>query len=402
MEKNLALHCHSSDGLAHSYLGDSPRLRQVLLNLVINAIKFTERGAVSITAVPADSEDQSLRIEVADTGVGIPREMQAQIFEPFTRLESQATGAEEEGTGLGLDIVRRNIEAMGGRIGVASSPGVGSTFWIELPLEACESGQPQAAAHHPAPSAVERFTGRVLLVDDNETNLMLGSMILEGMGVAVMQANSGELAVATALDAPVDLVLMDISMPGMDGYEATRLIREERSADDLPVVALTAYASSEERRKSEAVGMNDYLTKPIERGRLVEVLSRWMVAAPEAPTAAGDSEGVDREVLDSMRDQIGLENLNTVIGKFCVEAGDRWQALASAGSSADLAREAHTLGSTCRSFGLPSVADSLKDIERAAKSGAAVADIDELAAIGTRLEAGLRSLQATLQSLQGR
>jgi CheY-like chemotaxis protein/HPt (histidine-containing phosphotransfer) domain-containing protein len=293
---------------------------------------------------------------------------------------------------------------MGGKIGVNSSPGIGSTFWIELPLSLDESVAEKSTNEPGTLREQSTFSGTVLLVDDNETNLMLGSMILEGMGISVLQANGGEVAVATALEEPVDLVLMDISMPEMDGYEATRLIRKERSADVMPVIALTAYASSEEREKSKLVGMNDYLTKPIERDRLADVLSKWLARRPEDGEAGDDDSAASEDLLDmlvieSLLQQIGRDNLNTVIKKFCTEASDRWQALESASCSADLAREAHTLASTCISFGLPLIAEKLQSIESAAKAGRTVESLEDAAAIGAMLEHGLYALQSRVRSL---
>ncbi len=404
LEKHLALHSHVQESLATRYTGDAPRLRQVLLNLLINAIKFTERGAVSITVGPADASANTIRIEVVDTGVGIAPDAQTQIFEPFVTLASNSTAASMEGTGLGLDIVRRNIDAMDGEMGVNSSPGVGSTFWIELPLEEDEATTQRTETEQDKHAEDNKFSGTVLLVDDNETNLLLGSMILEGMGVSVLEANGGEIAVAIALQEQVDLVLMDISMPGMDGYEATRLIRKERSADALPVIALTAYASSEEREKSTAVGMNDYLTKPIERDRLAQVLSNYLERRRAHGEVAGEDQTADEDLLDltvieSMLEQIGSDNLKMVIDKFCTEAGDRWQALENASSSSDLAREAHTLASTCRSFGLPPVAEKLQVIEAAAKVGKTVEALEDTAPIGAMLEQSLNALRVGVNSL---
>jgi signal transduction histidine kinase/CheY-like chemotaxis protein/HPt (histidine-containing phosphotransfer) domain-containing protein len=404
MEKNLALHSHIDADVVSTYRGDAPRLRQVLLNLLINAVKFTERGAVSLSVGASGSEDQTLRIEVADTGVGIAKEAQLRIFEPFVTVDTWQVNATGKGTGLGLDIARRNVDAMGGRIGVASSLGVGSTFWIELPLEPVEHPIETAAEQKAVQVKPETFSGRVLLVDDNETNLMLGTMILESMGITVLQAENGERAVELALGENPDLVLMDISMPGMDGYEATECIRQQKDPAALPVIALTAYASSVERERSEQCGMNNYLTKPIERDRLSSVLSEWLGAAGRGRATSRDSaareELVDRAVVESMLGQIGANNLTTVIDKFTHEAGQRWSALANAASSEDLAREAHTLASTCMSFGLPGVAEHLREIEAAAKTGVTVDQVARLSETGIDLQTGLQSLQSVVHDLR--
>ena len=216
--------------------------------------------------------------------------------------------------------------------------------------------------------------------------------VVEAKRAADPVACSGEAAVARALGEAFDLVLMDISMPGIDGYEATRQIRLGKSADELPVIALTAYASSVERENSEVSGMNDYLTKPIERDKLAAVLERWL------PLSAAVS-AVDTPMLESMLDQIGRENLVKVIGKFRDEASDRWRTLAQASSSADLARESHTLASTCSSFGLPAIAEQLRDIEATAKAGGTVDAVADLDVIGKELETGLQLLQSVVAEL---
>ena len=368
MEKGLELRSRCDANLQQMYMGDEYRLRQTLLNLLINAIKFTERGFVAIEVAPIEGSENMIRVEVRDTGPGIDEHAHAAIFDPF--VSESATGG--EGTGLGLDIARRNVSSMGGDIGLISELEQGCTFWLELPLHRAKGASDSGSAGE---SEYEegRFVGHVLLVDDNETNLLLGAMILEGMGVNVTQAASGEQAVQLAMAERFDLALMDISMPGIDGYEATRKIRDWKTADDLPIVALTAYASSVQQAESVASGMNGYLTKPIERDRLAATLDRWLdkekLGAEKNKTAAAEKfrAHIDMETLEDLVRQIGLDNLNSVISKFSDEAGKRWLALESASSSKDLAREAHTLGSTCRSFGLPTVADKLSLIENHAK-----------------------------------
>jgi signal transduction histidine kinase/ActR/RegA family two-component response regulator len=405
LEKGLKLSSRCAAALPRRCIGDAGRLRQSLLNLVINAIKFTDAGSVTLDVEPVDGDACNVRFEVQDSGRGIPEVEQAAIFEPFASLSASTDG----GTGLGLDIARRNVQSMGGKIGVSSVPDAGSTFWIELPMQVVERGG-AAARPAPAPDAEAGsepllFQGNVLLVDDNGTNLMLGTMILERMGVSVNPALSGEIAVQMALTGDYDLVFMDISMPGIDGYEATRRIREWRDAEALPIVALTAFASSVEQAESVASGMNDYLTKPIDRERLAEVLATWLTRVDAAASGPAGVEGadtdpalVDLDLVQDLQKQIGLDNLGTVIGKFAEEAGRRWLALEGATDKHVQAREAHTLASTCRSFGLPAVADRLKLIEAHAKS-AALEPLPDLETTGSELTVGLLELKAVIAGL---
>jgi CheY-like chemotaxis protein/HPt (histidine-containing phosphotransfer) domain-containing protein len=401
MEKGLALGSHIDGSLSSSYLGDSSLLRQSLLNLVNNAIKFTEAGEITVAVTRSLDEEMTLRFEVRDTGVGIAQEDTAMIFEPFRRVRNREAGPRESGTGLGLDIVRRNVRHMGGNLGVDSTPGKGSTFWIELPCS--EIVTEHGTKPRPSSQAGEnpRLQGRVLLVDDNETNLMLGEMILQSVGLGVIRASTGEAAIDMARDEEVDLVLMDISMPGIDGFEATRRIRAFRDAGSLPIIALTAYASSIEGEKSEACGMDGYLTKPIVLDKLVETLSAWLPAAEDAPSPAATSaqagaDAVDHAVLDQLAAQIGDANLVRVIDQFLDEADRRWAALEAAKNAEELAREAHSLASTCRSFGLPAIGEKISCIEKHARFGDGAGEPPCIASTGRELSQGAEALKAAM------
>ncbi len=413
IEKGLRLESLIDSSLASTYKGDLHRLRQTLLNLVINAIKFTERGSITLDVRPPEAADQQLRIEVIDTGIGIGKQDQKHIFEPFRTLNKGGVIGSDSGTGLGLDIARRNVELMGGKIGVSSAPGVGSTFWVELPCQpdanpasADLAGTVDSSVGAPQTDGENPFTGHVLLVEDNETNLMLGTMILESMGISVTPATSGEEAVEIARNTALDLVLMDISMPGIDGFEATRRIREFADAGTLPIVALTAFTSSLERRKSEECGMNDYLTKPMEQEKLKETLAAWLPRSQSSQSATRGTDSadaaagqVDQAVLNQLKQQIGVDNVVKVIAKFCDEADKRWNALETATSDHDRAREAHTLASTCRSFGLPAVADKLNCIEDHAKADTLSQEPPCIAETGRQLVRDLAALRTAVEGL---
>jgi signal transduction histidine kinase/DNA-binding response OmpR family regulator len=403
MEKGLELSTRMDGRLSSEYLGDAPLLRQCLLNLVINAIKYTDEGEININLLPASGNDMTFRIEVSDTGIGIAEADHATIFEPFRRISKKGSIDRGSGTGLGLDIVRRHVNAMGGNVGVISALGQGSTFWLELPLPVAQGHAADRSPRSPALNDENIFQGRVLLVDDNETNLMLGTMILESMGLEVLCAPSGEDAVATVRNEKLNMVLMDISMPGIDGFEATRQIRAFLEADELPIVALTAYASSIEREQSEKCGMNGYLTKPIDRNELASALKKWLPRLNDIPSielslsiADNAAALVDHEVLEDLAGQIGKDNLAIVLQKFLAEAKRRWAALEEANSQQELAREAHALASTCRSFGLPAVADKLACIEQHAKFGDASGEPPCIAQTGKELSAGIQILKSTM------
>ncbi len=243
-------------------LGDAMRVRQVLLNLLSNAIKFTERGRVTVTLAWSD---RKLTCTVADTGIGIAPELQERLFAPFVQADTSTT-RRYGGTGLGLAITRRLVEAMGGSLELSSTPGHGATFTFSIDAEPC-----QAPAHVAPLPEVDSRPLDVLLVEDNSVNQLVASRLLERLGHKVQLASDGVQALDRLATHTFDLVLMDCHMPVMDGFEATERLRARR--DKVPVFALTAAVTPEDRSRCEHVGMNGLLSKPIDLNRLREVLS---------------------------------------------------------------------------------------------------------------------------------
>ena len=296
--KGLELRLEAEPDVPAGLLGDALRLRQVLVNLLGNAIKFTEIGevVVSIASRPAvDPGAAVLRLEVRDTGIGIDEAHIARIFDPFTQADA-STSRRYGGSGLGLAIVRELVQRMGGQVGVDSVHGVGSTFWFSIELERAPA-EPAPPAEAPASDGLPSLNGRVLLAEDNPVNQLVLQALLERLGCQVVVVADGAAAVEAALGGGHDLVLMDCHMPGMDGYEATRQIRqhERGGTHRLPILALTAAALAEDREKCLAAGMDDHLSKPASLPQLGEALSRWLpraradAATPsdEKVTAAG-------------------------------------------------------------------------------------------------------------------
>ncbi|WOJ92173.1 response regulator [Congregibacter variabilis] len=406
VEKNLELIWSTSPLLSDLYIGDKSKLRQCLLNLITNAIKFTDVGSVTVRALPSASED-SVRFEVEDTGAGIGVDDKHLIFEPFWTGMSDTLGR-ERGTGLGLDLVRRYVDVMGGTLGVASHIGRGSLFWFEVPLEiGIEEASTDLGSAPQTQDVPTRFDGRVLLVDDNSTNMLLGRLILESLGVTVEEACDGAMAVEKALKEPFDLVLMDLNMPVMDGVAATAKIRKHRNEDALPVVALTAYASSEEKERCLRIGMNDYLTKPIVRDRLAEQLNRWLTAdnshnEPEITASvieeANDSNAppiLAKDILDELRAQIGDASLGDVLDQFEAEVHSRWEAFSEAFMAAELGtmiREVHTLASTCRSLGLAQAGEHFAMLEQQMRDSGNAVSQDDVSVSDGLLRSGLKAL----------
>jgi len=414
-EKSLELALELGSDIPQHCRANAPRLRQILLNLIMNAVKFTDNGSVTVRILNVAEEASNciLKFCVTDTGIGIPDDIKLHIFEPFWSLQPGGKDHPDSGTGLGLDIVRRNVEQAGGEVGVISEPGAGSTFWFNWP--ATRELAVAVGSSAPGPAAVDDATtelsGRVLLVDDNQTNLLLGTMILESMGVEVSTAENGQNAVAIALQEDFDLVLMDIHMPDFDGIEATRRIRKLKDTRDLPIVALTALAYDKEKEVCLENGMNGYLTKPIVKQVLAAEIGRWLSGNAQTLSAnavKGHVEGkeetfardqlVDQAVLEELKRQIGPDNLKIVLTKVLAEAAQRWEQLVSADSSGDkvaIQRHVHSLSSIFRSVGLMPAGEVLASIEVQLRAGAEVdvGWIEELEQMKTD------SLQALSQQL---
>ena len=293
--KGLGLAWSVADRVPVAVHGDPGRLRQVLVNLVGNALKFTSAGEVRVRADLADSpttEGCRVCFEVLDTGIGIPAEAQKNLFEPFTQVDDSASRS-FGGAGLGLAISRQLVELMGGGIGVESRPGEGARFWFTARFGSATSAvrQPEAA-DSPVPQLP--LGGRVLLVEDNPVNREVALANLTSLGCRVEVAEDGAAAVSLAARESYDAILMDCEMPGVDGYDATRAIRaqEAGAASDgggrVPIIALTASALPTDRARALESGMDEHLPKPFTREDLRRTLARWLTP-PTEPVPAGGS-----------------------------------------------------------------------------------------------------------------
>ena len=293
--KNLEITAHVDPAVPEFVQGDAGRLRQVLVNLCGNAVKFTEQGevALNVSAIAQNGECTTLRFDVRDTGIGISPDRLHTLFKPFSQVDASTT-RRFGGTGLGLSIVKRLAEMMGGEVGVESLEGGGSTFWFTARFAIAD---PEPAVPQLSASATERRTRtrpvvtkdyrgaqfgregkrRILLAEDNVVNEKVASRTLQKLGYHVDAVGNGREAVTAWESGRYDLILMDCQMPELDGYEATREIRNrERGLQHIPIVALTAHAMKDDDLKCRAAGMDDHLTKPLDRRRLEICLEHFL------------------------------------------------------------------------------------------------------------------------------
>ncbi len=262
--------------------GDPTRLRQVLFNLLGNALKFTERGRVVLRATCHALEERSTAVEfaVADSGIGMDSEAIARLFSPFTQADSSMS-RRYGGTGLGLAISQKLVEAMGGKIAVDSTPGGGSTFHFTVRFTHPEAADAARLRDNDGRYVAPALRGRVLVVEDDRVNQRVIGHFVKQMGLTMSVVEDGHEAVQAASTSSWDLILMDCQLPGLDGLEATRRIRQKLAGRPLPIIALTANASTKDRDDCLAAGMNDFLTKPVRVELLAATLQKWL------PTARG-------------------------------------------------------------------------------------------------------------------
>ena len=307
--KHLALTAEWQGPPDQRYRGDPIRLRQMLSNLLGNALKFTEQGEIRIRASEVSQTDghTMLRFEVRDTGIGIPPEKSALLFKPFSQVDD-SDSRKYGGTGLGLSIVRSLAELMQGEVGVESQPGQGSTFWFqikaELMAERVERRRAPREQHMAPPVQVAKGSSRrILVVEDNTTNLKVVCAMLATQGLIPAHAENGQIALDTVRNQPpFDLILMDCQMPVMDGFEATRQIRafeQESGRSTAPIVALTAGAFSEDQLLCKQSGMSGYLAKPLDYEKLTETLARYLPASPQSDAPAPPPEACAPAETDS-------------------------------------------------------------------------------------------------------
>ncbi|HEX9619706.1 MAG TPA: ATP-binding protein [Polyangiaceae bacterium] len=423
-QKGLEFLCSLSEVVTTRVVGDPVRLRQILTNLVGNAVKFTEKGGVIVRVGLAECSDSGvlLRFEVEDTGIGIPKHVLPRLFQSFTQADGSMT-RRYGGTGLGLAIAKQLCQLMGGEIGVESEPGRGSLFWFTARFAAAPEGRAAPARQSSKapvkgrlrPSLLEGPVPRVLLAEDQSINREVALGMLERFGCEVEVAEDGAQALERTRRTQFDVILMDCQMPSMDGYEATRAIRQDEEARGLPrvpIIALTANVLRSDREKCFKAGMDDFVSKPFSCDALSEAIQRWVPIAEQSggndARATIESPRLDATpVLEpsafvSVRalQRPGRPNLLVrLIDEYLKTTPNQFSELAAAARAGELEttlRIAHALKSCAGNLGAVRLATMLGRFEATARSGN-VGDLEtELADLLHQASLARRALEDVL------
>lgn len=389
--KGIALNIHSSLDSSLRVVGDAGRLQQVLINILGNAVKFTDKGHVTLTITESSGAggNRHIRFACEDSGAGIPHEKQPNLFEKFSTGQQTSTG-KIPGTGLGLAISRTLVDLMDGEIGFESTPGAGSRFWFSVPLPVVveiQQEEKETAAIEAMIDPATLSSKRILLAEDNPTNSMIARAMLEKAGHNVDTAANGLEAVEAVKSFEYDLVFMDIGMPDMDGVEATHSIRSlPDNRGQLPIIALTAHVLEKEKDRLFDAGMDDYLAKPVTQEMLMTMLAKWSAAGQTTATSAqimaseehtlsatDHKEPVfDPSPLHQLLADTSPEIFPKLVASFHLSLENRIESIVAAakvGDATALDDEVHALGSSAGTFGGQRLFALCRSIEAACAAG---------------------------------
>jgi signal transduction histidine kinase/CheY-like chemotaxis protein len=367
--KSLDVHAEIDPAIPGTLSGDPDRLRQILLNLLNNAVKFTDSGTVELRLYLLSSDDGRclLRFAVSDTGIGIPEDKRSRLFRRF----SQVDGSIERrfgGTGLGLAISKQLVELMGGEIGVDSRLGRGSTFWFTVPFDVGEAPASDAASECPV---AHLRPARILLVEDMELNQEIARAVLEHAGHTVDIADNGFAAISAVQGKSYDLVLMDVQMPGMDGITATRRIRAlDDPTSRVAIVAMTANVLPHQIAEFREAGMNDHIGKPFKRDELYATIERCLPPnLPSRESVSASTPFFDEAKFAELCTVMGPDKLPDMLRKFAAELTTKFQGDSSPESQEGVARQAHAVGPSAGLLGFVGFAQDCREIETSSAQG---------------------------------
>jgi hypothetical protein len=437
-EKGLTIRAIVDPGLPATMIGDHARLQQVLLNLTGNAVKFTPAGVVEVglRCVSRSADAATVECTVRDTGIGISPEQIEKLFSEFTQADSSIS-RKFGGTGLGLVISKQIIEQMDGTIRVESTPGVGTTFIVAVTLPTADI---QALAHTQAPPGGDKHGAmlaglrqplRVMLAEDNDTNQLVFSKLVQGLNIELTIAQTGREALDRARARAFDVVFMDMRMPDMDGLESTRAIRALGGPwRDIPIIALTANAFADDVKACLDAGMSDFIAKPLRKALLFEKLAKALVghpfiapadlaaaavarpapganpapaSVPPPPAGHGDLEPViDRAILDELVEAIGADGAGATLGVFIAETTarlDRMRSLSCDEERARIRDEAHTLKGAAGTLGLRRLSALALMLEHSAPSITPADYAQSVACLGACFESARREVVLAIEGL---
>jgi signal transduction histidine kinase/DNA-binding response OmpR family regulator len=411
-DKGLTISSSVDDEIPSHLIGDPIRLSQILTNLIGNAIKFTERGSVDVRVKLNVAQDElvQLRFSVHDSGIGISAEMVPLLFQPFSQVDGSAT-RRYGGTGLGLTISKQLVEMMGGAIGVESESGKGSTFWFTVVCDRAKAPvqeTPVKETQPEAPSAAGARTLNILVVEDNESNRLVASIMLERLGQKADYCVNGAEALEAVVKKMYDIILMDCQMPVMDGIEATRRIRAQEAAGKrIPIIAMTASALDEERQLCMNVGMDAILPKPVRLDGLTETLARWVpntesrTTQPQVPKASRTMSALDSARIAELKDlsaRVAPQLMEQLVTNFLTEAPARLERLREClrdNNSEDFRIVAHSLTGLSGNIGAVDMMKVAKQLQEIGSRN----NLHEGAALVDRIEQELARVREELEEM---